>query len=414
MFGRLKKVELFVPLAGRAFRRVFAGGALALLADQMFFIALTLLVLEVAGPGLALGSVLAVASVPGAVLMLFGGWLSDRVSPAKVLVWSNAGRALLTGAFAALILTDSIGLWHLYVLAGVLGVIDAFYYPASLAVIPKAVRKEELGPANALVQGAEQFGGLVGPALAALSVAFVGLGATFGAFVVMFLGAALVIGGSVGLMRPAGEAAAESSPEEVEVSTGGVVEGLRYVWRDTVTRTMVFLFGAFSLAVIGPILVGGTALAEERLGGAAALGALLSAFGGGSLLGLGISSFSWARGGRRGLRMLLVLGGFGVVIGMLGFTEGIVAACALAAAGGIGAGYLGVVMVTWIQERTDEAYVGRVMSLIMFFAVALEPLSYAFAGFLLAAGLEVVFLAAGAVMVLSVLLSAASREVRKF
>lgn len=341
-------------------------------------------------PGLALGSVLAVASIPGAGLMLVGGWLADRVSPATLLVFSNVGRALLTGAFAALILTDSILLWHLYLLAGLLGVLDAFHYPASLAVIPKVARREELGPANALVQGAEQLGGLVGPALAAASIAFIGLGGTFGVFALMFLATAIIVYGAVrtpisefvGITEPV---VAEDVAEKV-ASTGGVVEGLRYVWREPVTRVMVFLFGAFSLSVVGPLIVGGAALAEARLGGAGALGAIFSAFGAGSIIGLGTSSFPWARKGRRGVKMLVTLGLFGVVLGAFGFSNGLAMAVGLAVFGGILAGYLGVVMVTWIQERTDDAYTGRVMALIMFFAVALEPASYALAGFLLAIG----------------------------
>ncbi|WP_162924392.1 hypothetical protein [Rubrobacter indicoceani] len=72
MFARFGKPEVLKPFSGRAFRRVFAAESLAMLADRMFFIALRPLVLEVAEPGLALGPVLAVASVPGAALMLFG------------------------------------------------------------------------------------------------------------------------------------------------------------------------------------------------------------------------------------------------------------------------------------------------------------------------------------------------------
>ncbi|MDQ3508848.1 MAG: MFS transporter [Actinomycetota bacterium] len=416
MFAKIWKSKIAAPLRGRAFRRVFAGEGLAVLADQMFFIALTLLVLDVAGPGLQLGSVLAVASVPGAAFMLVGGWLSDRVSPVSILVFANAGRAILTGILAALVLADSIQLWHLYFLAGFLGLLDAFHYPASLSVVPKVVRKESLAPANALVQGAEQFGGLVGPALAAAAVAFVGLGATFGVFTLMFLVTALIVASAV---RPSAEFM-ENAEEAAEVgvgssaSSGGIVEGLKYVWRDPVIRMMVLLLTAFSFAAIGPIIVGGAALAEARLGGAGSLGILFSAFGGGSLAGLALSSFGTPRPGRRGFTALGASAAFGILLGSLGFSTGLVSAAISAAGAGAAAGYLGVVMVTWLQERTDSAFTGRVMSLVMFAAVALDPASYAFAGFLSALGLKTLFLAAGAVMLLAVLVGASSRELRRF
>jgi uncharacterized membrane protein YqjE len=73
VIGRLLGLSLWLPLKDRLFRRLFVGEGVALLADQMFLISLTLLVLEVAGPGAQLGSVLAVASIPGALLMLVGG-----------------------------------------------------------------------------------------------------------------------------------------------------------------------------------------------------------------------------------------------------------------------------------------------------------------------------------------------------
>ena len=107
MIGRLLGLSLWLPLKDRLFRRLFVGEGVALLADQMFLISLTLLVLEVAGPGAQLGSVLAVASIPGALLMLVGGWVSDRFPPAAVLVVSNAGRAALMAVLAWIVLSDA-------------------------------------------------------------------------------------------------------------------------------------------------------------------------------------------------------------------------------------------------------------------------------------------------------------------
>lgn len=95
MISRLLGMPLWRPLKDRLFRWLFAGEETVLLADQMFLLALTLLVLDIAGPGVQLGTILAVASVPGALLMLVGGWVADRFPPAAVLVASNAGRAAL-------------------------------------------------------------------------------------------------------------------------------------------------------------------------------------------------------------------------------------------------------------------------------------------------------------------------------
>jgi MFS family permease len=436
VISRLLDLPLWRPLRDRLFRRLFYGEGLAVLADQMFLVALTLLVLRIAGPGLELGSVLAAASVPGAVFMLFGGWVADRFPPTAVLVASNAGRALLMAVLAALVLTDAAQLWHLYALAGGLGVLDAFHYPASLSVVPSVVEKKRLGAANALVQGAEQVGGLIGPALAASSAALFGLGATFGAFSLMFLATSAVIFSVVSgarRRRTSSEASPDETPEDAasrenvqltpglaehkgtkrQVGTGGIVEGVRYAWRDPLIRTMLFVLAAINLAAIGPLMVGGAALAETRLGGAGSLGVLLSASGGGSLVGL-IAAGAAGKPRRRGIMLLGVTALLGVGLGTLGFVPGLLSASAVAAGMGVGFGYLGVVLVSWLQERIAPELRGRVMSLVVFCVVALDPVSYALAGALVGASLTLTFVAAGTLMLATTLLGGLSRSVWSF
>ncbi|HEX2181620.1 MAG TPA: MFS transporter, partial [Rubrobacteraceae bacterium] len=139
----IREIAMVRPLRLRDFRRLLVGEGVAVFADQMLFVALTLLALRVAGPGFALGSVLAVAAVPGAVLMPVGGWISDRFSPAGVLFLCGAGRAGLATALAAIAFLEVSSLWPLYALAGVLGVLNALYYPASLSTVPAVLEDEE-------------------------------------------------------------------------------------------------------------------------------------------------------------------------------------------------------------------------------------------------------------------------------
>jgi MFS family permease len=176
---------------------------------------------------------------------------------------------------------------------------------------------------------------------------------------------------------------------------------------------MLFVLAAINLAAIGPMIVGGAVLAEERLGGAGSLGVLFSAFGGGSLVGLLVAGAA-GRPRRRGATMLGATALIGLGLGALGFVPGLVSACAAAVAMGVGAGYLGVVLVSWLQERAEPALRGRVMSLVMFCVVALDPVSYALAGVLVARSLTLTFVAAGTLMLAAVLFGAASSPVRKF
>ena len=415
MLGRIRKARLWRPLEEGAFRRLFFGEGLSLLADQAFFVALTLLVVRVAGPGFELGTVLAVAAVPGAILMPVGGALADRFSPAPMMVLSSIGRFALLVVVAALVLLDATRVWHLYLIGGFLSVLDALYYPASLSAVPTVVSKARLGAANALIQGAEQGSGMVGPALAAFSVATVGLGVTFGANALLFFASALAFAAVFKTLRRTRQSEGPGAVNKGATPTGveGFFEGVRLVWRDPLLRVVIFVLAALNVAAAGPIIVGGAALAEGRFGGAGAFGVLLSGFGAGSLVGL-IVAGSVARPRRRGATLICVTLLFAVGLAALGFVPNLLWAMAALAVMGVGAGYLGVVLVAWLQERVEEGVRGRVMSLVSLAFVAADPISYVVTGALMELGLATVFVAAGAFMLLAAILGAANRTVRGF
>ena len=420
------------PMRTPAFRRLFFGESIAAFADQMLLVALTLLALRMAGPGFALGSVLAVAAVPGALLMPLGGWVSDRFSPALVLLLCGAGRTLLAVGLASIALLQVTDLWPLYALAGVLGVLNAIYYPASFSTVPAVLKdKTLLGAGNGLVMGTQQVSEMAGPVLAASVVALFGLASVFGANALMFAAAAvsfaLVASGTRRATvtnpdreAPSGEfawrggwelAGSEKSLGAPLGPVGGTLEGVRYVWRDPLLRTMLFALALLSFSTSGPLRVGGAALAQTRLGGAEAFGVLLSAFGAGSLIGLLVAG-SLVRTGRRGRDFILGTAALGLGMGSLGFASILILAAALAAGMGVSAGYLGVLLMAWLQERSEPSLHGRVMSLVMFAAVAVDPLSYALMGILSELDLRVMFVAAGSLLVIAAMLAAASHTVR--
>jgi MFS family permease len=291
-----------------------------MLADQAFLVALTWLVLRIAGSGAELGAVLAVASVPGAVLIPLGGVLSDRSSPVLVMVSASMGRVLLLALLAVLILADTTKLWHVYVIAASLSALDALYYPASMSVVPTLVNRDRLGAANALIQETEQVSGILGPALAGFLLALVGLGASFGATALLFLVATALFGALVRAAKPGGAPVDDASEEDGRRGNAReeFVEGVRYVLRDPVIRSLLLIVPGTNLAMMGPLYVGGAVLAEARLGGAGAFGILVSAAGVGSLIGI-VGAGSVRRFRRRGLIELSLTGMLGIVVAVIAF-----------------------------------------------------------------------------------------------
>lgn len=387
-----------------------------MLADQAFLISLTWLVLRLTESGAALGTVLAVASIPGIVLTPLGGVLSDRLSPISVMSSANVARAVLMGVLTLLVLTDATRVWHVYLLAGGLSALDALYYPASMSVTPSLVDRDRLKAANALVQSVEQISGVLGPALAGLLLALFGLWINLGANAVLFFASALIFA-VVARSVPSAASISERAETEGtihEENTGALsalVEGARYAWNDPVIRTIMLILVGINLAMAGPIYVGGSLLAEARLGGAGAFATLVAVGGVGSLVGA-MAAGSSTRIRRRGLVELVCTAALGIGVGGLAFSPNLLLAGILAALIGMTASFLAVINISWLQERSEPRLTGRVMSLAMFSAVALDPISYVLAGILVEVNLTVVFLAAGSLLLLTALLGATSRTMR--
>jgi hypothetical protein len=327
---------------------------------------------------------------------------------------ASAGRVLLLALLTALILADAARLWQVYVIAASLSALDALYYPASMSIVPALVDNDRLGAANALNQGAEQASGIFGPALAGGLLALIGLGGSFGATAFLFLIATAFFGAIVRAAKPAGSRSGDAPEEDGGQSRAltSLVEGVRYVWRDGVIRSLLFILLGTNLAMMGPLYVGGAVLAESRLGGAGAFGTLVGAAGVGSLIGaVGAGSVSSFR--CRGPIELGLTGLLGIIVGAIAFVPNLVAAIALAIAIGATASFLGVITISWLQERAEPGLTGRVMSLAMFSAVALDPISFALAGLLVGIDLTAMFVGAGALLLLTAVLGAANRTMRE-
>lgn len=116
-----------------------------MLGDQFTLVALPWLVLRMTGDPLVLGTVLAVISVPRALLLLVGGALVDRYSPKRVLMLTKHVNTVLLGVLAALVAAGSLSLWMVYALAAGIGVATAFSIPAGTSMLPHVVPPRRAG-----------------------------------------------------------------------------------------------------------------------------------------------------------------------------------------------------------------------------------------------------------------------------
>jgi len=393
--GAERGPALLRPLRLRDFRLIFAGETISVLGDQFHFVALAWLALQLTGSGLALGTVLMTAAIPRAVFVLVGGAFSDRFSPRTLILVSNVIRGVVVGVVAALVVTGSAELWHLYVLAAIFGIVDAFFYPALNTIIPMVVPGRMLAPANAVIQGSAQIMGLIGPALAGAFIALLQTGPAFVIDAASFGVAAL----AVFLVR-GGRRATSSSSGERENVLASIGSGLRVAWADPAVRGTVVLIAAVNLAFTGPTSVGLAWLADNRFeGGSAAFGFLFAAWGGGALIGAVIGG-SVTHVPRFGTVMLVIACLIGVGFAFVGLAPTVEIALAIIAPMAILIGFINVQYFAWLQRRVAEDVRGRVMSLVMLGSIGLAPVSLAIAGALVDLGFATfMYLAAGALVV---------------
>src|SRR6266850_5242595 len=161
------------------FRSLWVGTTLSLFGDFFSYVAMAWLVLQLTGSGLALGSVLVAQALPRAVLMVAGGALADRLSARLTMLASMGLRAIVVAPLALLVLTGRVQMWEIYAMAVVFGIVDAFFMPARMSILPRVVADHELEPGNAVLNVTAQASVILGPVLGGLIVAGLGIGWAF-------------------------------------------------------------------------------------------------------------------------------------------------------------------------------------------------------------------------------------------
>jgi predicted MFS family arabinose efflux permease len=158
-----------------AFRRFWLGMLISRTGDAFTVVALSWLVLEIAGPA-QLGLVLLCFGLPRIVGGPLAGSLLDRYEPRRLLAIDNALRMSLTATLPLLIVIDQMQIEYLYVIAVASALLSSVTEVAEGALVPRLVDDEHLEAANSLLSVNWEFAYIAGPSLAGLLVAHAGAG----------------------------------------------------------------------------------------------------------------------------------------------------------------------------------------------------------------------------------------------
>jgi MFS family permease len=369
--------------AGRALRhrnfQLFIGGQMiSLIGTWMQTVAQSWLVYKMTGSGLLLGSVGFASQIPVFLVAPIGGITADRANRQKVVIATQTASMILAFVLAALTLTHRITVREIFVLAALLGVVNAFDIPGRQSFLVDMVGKEDL--MNAIALNSSMFNGarVIGPAVAGILVARLGEGWCFFVNGVSYI--AVIIGLLLMNVRSPARASTGSPVEHLK-------EGFRFVSDTAPIRALLLLLGVVSATgmpyvVLMPIFAdkilhhGGQELAS-LIGshdlGAVRLGILMGAAGVGALFGALTLA---VRSGVKGLSKWVTVccAGFGVSLMLFSFSKSFWLSVLLL----LPLGYFVMLQMassnTLIQVMVPDALRGRVMAVYSMMFMGLAPL----------------------------------------
>ncbi len=357
-------------LRHRNFQLFFGGQLISLVGTWMQTVAQAWLVYRLTNSALLLGSVGFASQFPVFLVAPFGGITADRVNRQRLVIATQTASLILAGILAALTLTGRVHVWHIFVLAGLLGVVNAFDIPARQSFLVDMVGKEDL--MNAIALNSSMFNGarVIGPAIAGILVARIGEGWCFAANSLSYI--AVIVGLLLMRVHCAPRSSKHSPIEDI-------IDGFRWVNRTKVIRALLLLLGLVSLVGM-PYTVLMPIFADKILhGGARGLGILMGATGVGALFGaLTLAAKTGVHG--LGRWVAFACGSFGVSLFLFSFSTHFWLSVALL----LPAGYSMMLQMacsnTLVQTMVPDHLRGRVMSVYSMMFMGMAPFGAFFGG----------------------------------
>lgn len=349
----------FAALRIRNFRYFATGSFVSNVGTWMQRVAQDWLILTLTSSGAALGITTGLQFLPILLFSPFAGVLADRYPKRRVLTFTQLSMGVSAGVLGLLAVTNSVEVWHVYVLAFVFGTGTAIDSPARQAFVNEMVDNDHLANAVGLNSASFNLARMVGPALAGVLIAVMGEGVPATGWVILLNAlsyAAVVL--SLSMMR-----SSELQPTKpLPRAKGQLREGVRYVRsRPDIMLIMAIVFCAGTFGLNFQMTT--ALMATEVFGkGSGEYGAL------GSILAIGSLSGSLLAARRRNPRQRLIVMAaiaFGVVEMIAGLAPSYLSFALMLPVCGL----LALTVVTaanaFVQMTTTAEMRGRVMALYM-------------------------------------------------
>jgi MFS family permease len=357
----------------RNYQLFFSGQLISLTGTWMQSVAESWLVFRLTGSAALLGVTSFVTLVPVFLFATIGGIVADRVDRRRILIATQSISMILPLTLAALTLSGHVRVWHVFVLAGCLGIVNAFDIPARQSFVVEMVGREDLPNAIALNSSMVNGARVVGPAVSGLLVAAVGEGWCFLINGISYLA---VIAGLLLMTVPR-----RHRPKTQRSAWRDTVDGFQFVARTAPIRALLILLGLMSFAGM-PYSVLMPVFAESILGtGPKGLGVLMGASGLGALCGaLALVSRSGVRG--LGRWVAVSSAAFGVALIAFSLSRTFWLSAVLLIPVGCAMMVEMAASNTLLQAMVPDTLRGRVMALYSMMFMGMAPFGALFAGWL--------------------------------
>ena len=357
--------ETFRALRHRNYRLFYFGQTISLSGTWMQTIAQAWLVLQITNSKAALGTVTMLQFLPITVLVMFAGVIADRVPKRNFIIGTQTLAMLQALGLTALVWLGHIQLWHVYLLALALGLVNAFDQPTRQAFVVEMVGKDDVMNAVALNSGMFNAARLVGPAAGGFVIALVGVKGAFLLNGVSFLPVIVAL-----LMMRTTELRTASRDTGPVDPLQELREGLSYAFRTPAVLLIVILMGVigtfgYNFTVVLPLLD------RYVLGqGSVGLGFLTAAVGLGALA----SALLLANRGRA-TKWALFAGGlaFSVLLGAVALSRWYPSTLLLLVALGAASTVFAATANTSLQLSAPDRLRGRLMALYMLLFAGSTP-----------------------------------------
>ena len=387
----------FTPLRRhRDFRSLYAAQLVSLLGTIVTYVALQYQMYKLTGSSLAVGMLGLAELIPLLVTAFVGGALADTVDRRRMVLLTEVGLGLGSGALALTALFDHPPVWILYAVAGFMSALNGLQRPSLEALTPRLVDRDEIPAAAALTGFRGSLGMIAGPALGGALLASTGLAATYAFDLMTYVFSFLAIR-RIRTVLP---------PESAEgPSLKSVLDGFRYV------RNRQELIGTYVVDIVAMVfgmpLALFPALAEQLGGGEQELGLLYAAPAVGALAA-SLTSRWTPRVHRHGLAVMLAATAWGLAIVGFGFCDRLAPALVLLALAGGADMVSGIFRMTMWNQTIPDALRGRLAGIEMVSYMSGPLLGHVEAGMVAAAfSVRTSVVSGGVLCVLGVLLCGA-------